>query len=59
MRVLSVGWSSYTIWRTLDIETRLDHLIYNPADSACKFDLFRGYFGFRVSLQVRTDWHDS
>ena len=53
MRVLSVGWASYTIWRTQDIENRLQHLISDPVDSACHFDLFRGYFEFRLSLQVR------
>ena len=53
MRVLSVGWASYTIWRTQDIENRLHHLISDPVDSACHFDLFKGYFEFRLSLQVR------
>ncbi|KAJ3543147.1 hypothetical protein NM688_g5893 [Phlebia brevispora] len=52
MRVLSVSWSSYTIWRTLDIQRRLDHLVSDPNDSACRFDLFHGYIPFRIALQV-------
>ena len=52
MRVLSVSWSSYTIWRTLDIHRRLDHLVSDPDDSACRFDLFHGYIPFRIALQV-------
>lgn len=58
MRILTVGWSSYTIWRTMDIQHRFTHLV-SGQDSACQFDLFTGYFSSRLALQVCVDGVES
>ena len=51
MRALYVGWSAYTIWRTLDVRQRFERLVISN-DSACRFDLFPGYTRNRMMLQV-------
>ncbi|KAI5120285.1 hypothetical protein M0805_005342 [Coniferiporia weirii] len=49
LRVLSTGWSGYSIWRTLDIHIRFQALITN---GACGVDLFPGYSHKRVAVQI-------
>ena len=49
MRVLSSGWSAYSIWRTQDVGLRFSTLI---TDGACKVDLFPTYVKHRISFQV-------
>ncbi|KAI0072174.1 hypothetical protein K474DRAFT_1729343 [Panus rudis PR-1116 ss-1] len=51
IRLLLVGWSAYTIWRTKDIQTRFLHLISGP-DTPCRFDFFPTYFQTRIALQI-------
>ncbi|TCD64570.1 hypothetical protein EIP91_003897 [Steccherinum ochraceum] len=51
MRILETIWSSYTIWRTLDIQHRLQTLVVDDS-SACRADLFCQYFHNRLSFQV-------
>lgn len=51
MRVLSTGWSAYTVWRTEDLRIRLNRLVVN-ADTPCHTDLFPDYFSTRLSFQV-------
>ncbi|KAL5513487.1 hypothetical protein ACEPAH_3886 [Sanghuangporus vaninii] len=47
-RVLSVGWSAYSIWRTHDIDRRFDVLL---TSGACEVDLFPGYVKPRIAIQ--------
>ena len=49
MRVLSTGWSAYSIWRTRDIHTRFQVLI---TDGPCQVDLFPEYFKQRGAIQI-------
>jgi len=49
IRVLSVGWSAYSLWRTGDIQHRLDVLVTN---GACGVDLFPTYHYDRISFQI-------
>lgn len=49
MRFLSLVWSLYSIWRTLDIKQRFDVLITN---GACGHDLLPGYFEHRIAIQI-------
>ena len=49
---MATGWSTYAVWRTINISDRLQHLVENP-DTPCHFDLYRPYFTRRTSLQVR------
>ena len=55
MRLLSTGWSAYTIWRTTDLRDRLWHIIIAP-NTPCHtdFDFLSGYFKSRLALQVST-----
>lgn len=55
MRFLTTGWSAYTIWRTVDMKIRMDHLVVNP-DTPCHADLFPGYFSTRLAFQVRSSF---
>lgn len=49
MRILSTGWSAYSIWRTIDIHERFQVLItYGP----CQVDLFPSYFRLRGAIQI-------
>lgn len=48
-RVLSVGWSAYSIWRTHDINHRFDVLL---TEGPCGVDLFPQYFRQRTSIQI-------
>lgn len=50
-RLLATGWSTYAVWRTMNISDRLQNLIQNP-DTPCHFDLYQPYFTKRTSLQV-------
>jgi len=50
-RLLATGWSTYVVWRTADINDRLQNLIQNP-DTPCHFDLYQPYFTRRTSLQL-------
>ncbi|KAI0339163.1 hypothetical protein BDW22DRAFT_1362130 [Trametopsis cervina] len=53
MRVLSTGWSAYTIWRTMDLRIRVDRLIMG-ANTPCHsdFDIFPTYFSNRIAFQI-------
>jgi len=51
MRVLESGWSAYTIWRTMDIHLRFNHLI-SDANSPCHADLLPTYLPTRLALQI-------
>lgn len=51
MRVLETGWSAYTIWRTMDIHLRFQHLISDD-DSPCHADLLPTYLPTRLALQI-------
>ncbi|KAI5120629.1 hypothetical protein M0805_009389 [Coniferiporia weirii] len=48
-RILSTGWSAYSIWRTHDIGRRFDVLL---VQGACGVDLFPGYFRTRIAIQI-------
>ncbi|KAI0085532.1 hypothetical protein BDY19DRAFT_996665 [Irpex rosettiformis] len=54
MRVLSTGWSAYTIWRTKDLDNRLFHLIVNEGRTPCHsdFGIFPNYIKMRIALQI-------
>ncbi|TCD71409.1 hypothetical protein EIP91_010115 [Steccherinum ochraceum] len=51
MRILETTWSSYTIWRTLDIQHRFQILVVDDS-SPCRADLFPHYFHTRLSFQI-------
>ncbi|KAI0085526.1 hypothetical protein BDY19DRAFT_438960 [Irpex rosettiformis] len=53
MRCLATGWSAYTIWRTIDLRTRLWHLIMAP-NTPCHtdFEFLPDYFKSRLAFQV-------
>jgi len=50
-RLIVTGWSTYAVWRTMNISDRLQHLIRNPA-TPCHLDLYEPYFTRRTSLQI-------
>ncbi|KAI0034556.1 hypothetical protein K488DRAFT_83851 [Vararia minispora EC-137] len=50
-RLLSVGWSSYTIWRTLSLGSRIAKLIGNPG-TPCQLGVFPPYISQRVAFQI-------
>jgi len=50
-RLLATGWSTYTLWRTTNIQTRMQQFIESP-DSPCQLNLLRSYFTRRFSLQI-------
>jgi hypothetical protein len=50
-RLLSVAWSSYTIWRTHDLRDRIAVLI-GDASTPCHLDIFPSYFSQRAEFQV-------
>lgn len=50
-RLLATGWSTYALWRTMNIQTRMQHLIEGP-DSPCQLNMLGPYFTRRFSLQV-------
>ncbi|KAI0684697.1 hypothetical protein BC835DRAFT_1422063 [Cytidiella melzeri] len=53
MRVLSTGWSAYTIWRTNELENRLYHLVAGP-NTPCHsdFEVLPDYFKTRRAFQI-------
>ncbi|KAH8101293.1 hypothetical protein BXZ70DRAFT_121848 [Cristinia sonorae] len=51
MRVLETIWSSYTVWRTLDLRQRFQILLVDEG-SPCQSDLFPRYFRTRLSFQI-------
>ncbi|KAH8114892.1 hypothetical protein DFH11DRAFT_1877246 [Phellopilus nigrolimitatus] len=48
-RVLSTGWSAYSLWRTQDINWRFRVLL---TEGACGIELFPGYFRTRTIVQI-------
>lgn len=50
-RVLTTGWSAYSIWRTTDIKRRFQHLIVDE-DTPCHLQIFPEYFHTRLSFQI-------
>ena len=52
MRILETSWSSYTIWRTRDIQHRFEILLVDEG-SPCRANLFPHYSQTRLSFQVR------
>lgn len=50
-RLLATGWSTYALWRTVNIHTRMQQLIEGP-DSPCQLQMLGPYFTKRFSLQV-------
>ena len=50
-RLLATGWSTYALWRTMNIQTRMQQLIEGP-DSPCQLKMLGPYFTKRFSLQV-------
>jgi len=51
MRLLATVWSSYTIWRTINLGQRIQHLIGDPY-TPCQLDIFSPYFKQRVTFQI-------
>jgi len=50
-RLIATAWSTYGVWRTLNISDRLQHLIQNQ-NTPCHFDLYEPYLTRRTSLQI-------
>ncbi|KAH9976622.1 hypothetical protein BGW80DRAFT_1289450 [Lactifluus volemus] len=50
-RVTITGWSTYSLWRSMNIDDRLHHIIQD-VDTPCHLDLFSGYFDKRIKLQI-------
>jgi hypothetical protein len=53
MRVLATGWSAYTLWRTSDLKSIVNHLIVNQG-TPCEtgLNVFPKYFSTRLAFQV-------
>jgi hypothetical protein len=49
VRVVSTGWSAYSIWRTKDVQQRFNHLI---TDGPCHADLFPSYLVRRQHYEL-------
>ncbi|KAF8486938.1 hypothetical protein DFH94DRAFT_702089 [Russula ochroleuca] len=50
-RLIATGWSTYALWRTSNINGRLQHIIEAP-NSPCHLELYGPYFSRRTSLQI-------
>jgi hypothetical protein len=51
-RTIATGWSTYSLWRTLNLADRMEHLIEGP-ESPCQLDLLAPYFSRRFAFRVR------
>jgi hypothetical protein len=51
-RVIATGWSAYAIWRTKDIQVRLQGLIFG-LETPCHSNLIPTYFRERQKFEVR------
>ncbi|OBZ75026.1 hypothetical protein A0H81_05299 [Grifola frondosa] len=50
-RMLQTTWSMYTLWRTQDVEFRVNSLIVDPS-TPCHFNILPTYFSRRTALQI-------
>jgi hypothetical protein len=49
--MLSTGWSTYALWRTMNLEDRMQHLIEDQG-TPCQLNLLGPYFAKRFAFQV-------